>query len=482
MGGRLARARRRVGHRAGQRGRAGDHRGGPREPRVHRPGDERLRGLQGQGRVVHARVRRARDRRPGRPHPRARPRLRDGRQGDDLLDPRHHRAPQRGRQRHRADQPRGAHRARRPVRQWPEPAPRPEQRPGRRRHGRPARPAAGLPARRERRAPGAVRRGLGRPGPAEARLAPVGHVRRDGARRPHRGLRHRREPDPVRGRPAPDDQAHERPRVPRRPGHVPDEDRRDRRRRPPGRGRLGRERGHGHQLRAPGPAGPQGARAAGRGARRPVDRLRARPPDGPRLGRGVGRADLERAPHALAGPRRDELQAARGARRPPVAVLRREPPGRAVPPLPPLGGPGARATASRSSAWTTTRPSTSCRRLPDPAHDRPPARLVQHRRPDRRLHLAAAARRVARHLARGRGGLRPRARRAGPGHLAPRPDRGPDPDRRVAATRSHVHDPPLPGRRRDEPADDRRHRPEVRHGRVQGHGDPDREAGGAAPA
>ena len=38
--------------------------------------------------------------------------------------------------------------------------------------------------------------------------------------------------------------------------------------------------------------------------------------------------------------------------------------------------------------------------LPDPAHDRAPARLVQHRRPDRRLHLAAAPRRVPRHLAR----------------------------------------------------------------------------------
>ena len=38
-------------------------------------------------------------------------------------------------------------------------------------------------------------------GPAEARLAPVGDVRRDGAGRPHRRLLHRREPGPVRGRP-----------------------------------------------------------------------------------------------------------------------------------------------------------------------------------------------------------------------------------------------------------------------------------------
>ena len=196
----------------------------------------------------------------------------------------------------------------------------------------------------------------------------------------------------------------ERPRVPRRPGHVPDEDCGDRRRRAAGRGRLGRERGHGHELRAPRPAGAQGARAAGRGARRPVDRLRARPPDGPRLGRGVRRADLGRAAHALAGPRRDELQAARGARRDPVAVLRREPPGRAVPPLAALGGPGARATGCRFVGMDHDPPVDKLvGGLPDPADDRPAPRLVQHRRPDRRLHVAAAARRIARHLARGRG-------------------------------------------------------------------------------
>ena len=42
------------------------------------------------------------------------------------------------------------------------------------------------------------------------------------------------------------------------------------------------------------------------------------------------------------------------------------------------------------------------RRLPDPAHDWPPPGLVQHRRPDRRVHVPAAARRVAGHLAGGR--------------------------------------------------------------------------------
>ena len=71
---------------------------------------------------------------------------------------------------------------------------------------------------------------------------------------------------------------------------------------------------------------------------------------------------------------------------------------------------------------------------------------------------------------------RPRRRRARPRHVPPRPGRDADPDRRVAAARAHVHDAPLPGRRRDEPAHDRRDGPEVRHGRVQGDGDPDREA------
>ena len=97
-----------------------------------------------------------------------------------------------------------ADRPRRQVRQRHQPAARPEQRPGRRRHGGPARPPAGLPARGERRAAGQVRCGLGRHRAAQAGLAPVGHVRRDGARRAPGALRHRREPRPVGGRPGPD--------------------------------------------------------------------------------------------------------------------------------------------------------------------------------------------------------------------------------------------------------------------------------------
>ena len=73
---------------------------------------------------------------PGRGHRRAGPRLRPGRPRPAVLDARHHRAPQRRRQRARAHQPGAAVRPRRPLRLRAQPAAGPEQRPGRRRHGR----------------------------------------------------------------------------------------------------------------------------------------------------------------------------------------------------------------------------------------------------------------------------------------------------------------------------------------------------------
>ncbi len=322
MGGRLARPRRGQRHRPGQRDGPRDHRRRPREPRVHRAGDVRLPGLQGQGRVVHARVRGGGDRRPGRGHPRACPRLRQGAARDDLLDAGHHRAPQRGRQRPGPDQPGPPDGPRRPLRQRRQPVAWPEQRPGRRRHGRAPRPPAGVPARRERRAPGKVRCRVGRGRPAESRLAPVGHVRRDRARRPDSGLLHRREPGPVRGRPEARDPPAREPRVPRRAGPLPDEDRGAGRRGPPGDGGLGGERGHRHQLRAPRPAGAQGGRAAGRRARRPGHRLRPRQPHGRCVGRPGPGGCLGRGPAAVPGPCRDELRPPRVRGRAPVAVLR----------------------------------------------------------------------------------------------------------------------------------------------------------------
>ena len=190
------------------------------------------------------------------------------------------------------------------------------------------------------------------------------------------------------------------------------------------------------------------------------------------------RGGLERAALAVAGPRRHELRAARGARRHPVAVLRR-----------------GRTPASCSSTAGCGRTRSPGRRAPFVAveHDPPvdkldddfPIRLTTGRRLDSYntgvqtggYTLAAAPRRVARPLARGRraryglaDGERVRViSRRGAVEAPVRIDH-------VAAPRARVHDAPLPGRGRDEPADHRRHRPEVRHGRVQGDGDPGREA------
>ena len=95
------------------------------------------------------------------------------------------------------------------------------------------------------------------------------------------------------------------------------------------------------------------------------------------------------------------------------------------------GHPGA----VRAGRPRPTGRSPRCR-LPDPADDRPAPRLVQHRRPERRLPVAAPARRVAGHLARGHGRLRAGRGRGRPGRLAPRPDRGRRPDRPVTAARA----------------------------------------------
>ena len=194
----------------------------------------------------------------------------------------------------------------------------------------------------------------------------------------------------------------------------------------PGRRGVGRERGHGHELRAARPARPQGARAARRGARRPLDHRGARPADGRTT--GAGRR-----------PRTSGTSSGRCRRSTPGCPTR-----------------GSRSSAGSSGRATTRTTRASCsstagsgrtrcpgnrvpfvagrprpagrqarRRLPDPPDDRPPPRLVQHRRPDRRLHVAAAPRRVARHLARRTPrDLRPRRRRARPGRVAARPGRG----------------------------------------------------------
>ena len=109
---------------------------------------------------------------PGRRHPRAGARLRPRRPRPDLLDARHHRAPQRRRQRARAHQPGAAHRPRRPLRLGPQPAARPEQRAGRRRHGRASR--TGCPASRTSRTTSCAREVRARLGRARSRRRRAG--------------------------------------------------------------------------------------------------------------------------------------------------------------------------------------------------------------------------------------------------------------------------------------------------------------------
>ena len=280
----------------------------------------------------------------------------------------------------------------------------------------------GLPARRERRAAGQVRRRMGRRGPAEARLAPVGDVRCDGARRPDRGLLHRREPGPVRGRPEARDPPPRGPRLPRRPGPLPDEDRRARRRRPAGHRGLGRIGGDGHQLGAPRPARPQGGRGARGRPRRPRDRLRARQPDGRRMGRPGPRDGLERGPAALAGPCRDELRAARDRGRPPVAVLRRDAPGRAVPPLAPVGGPGPGQPRAVRPGRSRPAGRQADRGLPDPPDHRAAGstRTTRASRPPATPRRCGAARASTRARRTRRPTASPRARSSGSSRAAAR--------------------------------------------------------------
>jgi predicted molibdopterin-dependent oxidoreductase YjgC len=116
------------------------------------------------------------------------------------------------------------------------------------------------------------------------------------------------------------------------------------------------------------------------------------------------------------------------------------------------------------------------RGIPDPPDDGTAARLVQHGRADGGLHLAAAPPRNPGHLPRGWTGAVRRRRRDGPRRLAPRSDRSRRALRRNAPSGARVSDAPLPGRRRDEHPDDRRHGSEDRNGGVQGRGHPHREA------
>ncbi len=106
--------------------------------------------------------------------------------------------------------------------------------------------------------------------------------------------------------------------------------------------------------------------------------------------------------------------------------------------------------------------------FPLAAHDRSAPRFVQHRGADGRVHVAAAPRGDDRRLARGRRAARPRRSGVRRGVEPSRIGRGAGARRRGAASRSRVHDVPLPRPGRHERAHDRGDRPEVGHRGVQG--------------
>src|SRR5262249_7269678 len=120
------------------------------------------------------------------------------------------------------------------------------------------------------------------------------------------------------------------------------------------------------------------------------------------------RDGVERAALALAGPRRNELRAARKRARPPVAVLRRAASGRAVPAFAAVGAPGAWKSRAVQRRRARAAGRGGRRAVPVPSDDRAAARGIQYRRADRGLQIADAARRNARSLARGRGEARRR--------------------------------------------------------------------------
>ena len=120
---------------------------------------------------------------------------------------------------------------------------------------------------------------------------------------------------------------------------------------------------------------------------------------------GMGRAAL-----ALAHAPGDELPAAGGARRHPVAVRERGRPGRALPARAAVGGAGARPAGAVHGRRARAAGGRAGRRLPDSPDDGAAARLLQHRRSERRLGLAAAPAGDPRPVA---GGLRAAGRRRG---------------------------------------------------------------------
>ena len=194
-------------------------------------------------------------------------------------------------------------------------------------------------------------------------------------------------------------------------------------------------------------------------------------------GRRDGTLGVGRAPARLADARRDELRAPRGARWDPVAVLRRGAPRDAVPARAAVGGRPREARPESALQRDAVRAAgrRAHGRVPAAAHDWPPAGFLQHRSADEWLRRRSGAARASTSRPRTRNGSG--SRRGGrAGELAAwvARDAGPYRPRPPAGTR--VHDAALPRPGRDQRAHDRRHRPEIGHGGVQGERGPDRSS------
>ena len=238
----------------------------------------------------------------------------------------------------------------------------------------------------------------------------------------------------------------------------------------PGIGDLVRGRGHGDQQRAPRAAGAQGARPARRRARRHRDHLRASPGGSAPTGATPTAEDLWNELRTLSpmhgGMSYARLEALGGIQWP---CPDEDDPGTLFLHArlweDPVGGPPAPFSVVEQEYPVDELTDG----VPDPADHRAPPGLLQHRRADRRLH----ARRCGggetldlspedgRALGIAEGELVRISSRRGYGRRAGahRPDPAPGPG---------VHDPPLPRAGRDQHPHDRRDRPEVGHGRVQG--------------
>ena len=461
-------------HRAVQRDGARDHPRGPRERGVHPAGDHRLRRL---SRVASSRTRsRSAERETGVPADVIREAAHAYARADravicwTLGITEHHNAVDNVLV---ADQPGAAHRARGQVRVGGESAARPEQRAGRRRHGGHPEPPGRLPGldqgcrpsgREFERAWGVTLK------PQYGwNLTEMFEAMEHGELT--RALRHRREPGPGGGRPAPD-----RAICCKGLDHLVVQDI-----------FLTATAQFAHVVL---PASSSWCEAEGTvtNSERRVQRVRkALEPPGQRPGRhldhrrarqaardttGATRAaedvwnEVRRLAPIFAGMSYERLEREGGLHWP---CYDEQPSGRAVPPQPALEG--SRRGPAGAVLGRRARPAgrAAGRGVPLPAHDRPAARLVQHRRADRRLHLAAAAR-----------ARRSTSRRRTPSGWA---SSNGDPVR-VTSRRGSVVAPARIDRSlraglvfmtlhfQDEverqPAHHRRDRSQVRHGRVQG--------------